>query len=99
MALPTLMDTAPNVVAEARAAGVPVVASRVGGIPELIDDGVDGVLVPPRDPEALAGAITRVAADPTLRAALTRGAAAAGDRYDITATVRHIEAVYAAVSR
>ena len=60
MALPTLMDTAPNVVAEARAAGVPVVASRVGGIPELIDDGQDGVLVPPRAPGALAGALSNL---------------------------------------
>ena len=68
-------------------------------IPEAITDGVEGLLVPPRDPEALAGAITRVATDAALRAGLARGAAAAGDRYDITATVRRIEAVYAAVSR
>lgn len=57
LALPTIMDTAPNVLAEARAAGVPVVASAVGGIPELITDGVDGLLVPARSSEALADAI------------------------------------------
>ena len=89
----------PVAIMEALALGLPVVSTAVGGIPEAITDGVEGLLVPPRDPEALAGAITRVATDPTLRAALARGAAAAGDRYDITATVRRIEAVYAAVSR
>jgi glycosyltransferase involved in cell wall biosynthesis len=64
LALPTLMDTAPNVLAEARAAGVPVVASAVGGIPELIEDGVDGVLVPPGDSDALAAAIVALLRDP-----------------------------------
>lgn len=64
LALPTLMDTAPNVLAEARAAGVPVVASAVGGVPELIAHGVDGVLVPAGDPDALAAAIVALLRDP-----------------------------------
>jgi glycosyltransferase involved in cell wall biosynthesis len=89
----------PVAIMEALALGLPVVSTAVGGIPEAITDGVEGLLVPPRDPAALAGAITRVATDPALRAGLARGAAAAGDRYDITATVRRIEAVYAAVCR
>jgi glycosyltransferase involved in cell wall biosynthesis len=63
LALPTRMDTAPNVLAEARAAGVPVVASAVGGIPELIEDGVDGVLVPDGSAEALAAAIVTLLRD------------------------------------
>lgn len=76
VALPTLMDTAPNVLAEARAAGVPVVASRVGGIPELIDDGTDGVLVPPGDADALAEALVRVLQAPdAARAMAARGRA------------------------
>jgi glycosyltransferase involved in cell wall biosynthesis len=70
LVLPTLMDTAPNVLAEARAAGVPVVASAVGGIPELIDDGVDGVLVPPRSPERLAAAIASLLRDPAAATAM-----------------------------
>lgn len=69
-ALPTLMDTAPNVIAEARAAGVPVVASAVGGIPELIDDGVDGVLVPPGSAERLSAAIVALLSDPAGTAAM-----------------------------
>ena len=70
LALPTRMDTAPNVLAEARAAGVPVVASAVGGIPELIDDGVDGVLVPDGSADALASAIMALLRDPAAAAAM-----------------------------
>jgi glycosyltransferase involved in cell wall biosynthesis len=70
LALPTLMDTAPNVLAEARAAGVPVVASAVGGVPELIDDGVDGLLVPPASADALASAMLKLLKDPAAAAAM-----------------------------
>jgi glycosyltransferase involved in cell wall biosynthesis len=55
-----------RVAAEALVAGKPVVASRVGGIPEVIRDGVDGLLVPSEDPVALADAVCRVAADRSL---------------------------------
>ncbi len=44
-----------------------VVATKVGGVPELVEDGVTGFLVPPRDPDALAGALQRLIADPELR--------------------------------
>jgi glycosyltransferase involved in cell wall biosynthesis len=52
---------------EAAASGVPVVATAVGGVPELVQDGVSGILVPPRDPEALAGALRRLLERPELR--------------------------------
>jgi glycosyltransferase involved in cell wall biosynthesis len=55
---------------EAMAAGLPVVASRLSGIPELVTDGVSGLLVPPADPVALADALQRLAGDPELRARL-----------------------------
>lgn len=72
LALPTLMDTAPNVIAEARAAGVPVVASAVGGIPELVEDGVDGVLVPSGSAQQLSGAIVALLRDPAGSATMAR---------------------------
>jgi L-malate glycosyltransferase len=59
---------------DAMAAGLPVVATRVGGIPEIVTHGVTGLLVPPRDPEALAGALLTLAADPSVRERMGREA-------------------------
>jgi glycosyltransferase involved in cell wall biosynthesis len=58
--VPSLWDNSPNTIYEAMAAGRAVVASRVGGIPELVVDGQTGLLVPPGDPGRLAEAITRL---------------------------------------
>src|SRR5262249_24404371 len=52
--LPSYTEGMPNVVLESCAAGVPVVATSVGGTPEIIEDGVSGMLVPPGDPDTLA---------------------------------------------
>ena len=59
---------------EAMALGKPVVASAAGGNPELVEDGVSGILVPPRDPEALASAVEGLLGDPNLAASLGRAA-------------------------
>ncbi len=67
LALPSHNEGTPRVLVEARAFGCPVVASRVGGIPTSVEDGVDGLLVPPGDPEALANALRRLAEDRSLR--------------------------------
>lgn len=67
---PTTVDNSPNSVIEALAAGVPVVSTNVGGIPDLIRDGEHGLLVAPGDPEALSDAIARVLEDAALRARL-----------------------------
>lgn len=64
----------PNAVLEAMATGLPVVATAVGGVPELVRDGETGLLVPPHDPEALGGEIGRLVADPDLRVRLGRAA-------------------------
>ncbi len=61
------VDGLPNVALEAMAAGKPVVGSRVGGIPELVRDGDNGLLVPEKDPRALADALLALARDPGLR--------------------------------
>ncbi len=60
-------DGLPNVLIEAQAMGLPVVSTEVSAIPELIEDGVNGLLVPQRAPELLAGAIGRLLQDPALR--------------------------------
>lgn len=68
------VDGLPNVLLEAMAAGRAVVASRVAGIPDVVTDGVDGLLVEPKDVDGLASALRRLAGDPALRQRL--GAAA-----------------------
>jgi len=69
-AIPSLWDNSPNVVYEAMACGAAVVATRVGGIPELIADGDTGLLVSPRDERALAAAIIRLLDDSNEREVL-----------------------------
>jgi glycosyltransferase involved in cell wall biosynthesis len=68
--LPSRSEPFGMVVAEALACGRPVVASAVGGIPEIVEDGRSGVLVAPDDPEALARAVSRLLDDAALREAL-----------------------------
>lgn len=64
--LPSFSEGLSNVLLESMAAGVPVVATRVGGNPEVVQDGVTGFLVPPGNPEALAHAIRQVLENPEL---------------------------------
>lgn len=66
--LPSVAEGMSNTLLEAMATGLPVVATRVGGNPELVDDGVTGLLVPRRAPRALAAAIARYLDDPHLAA-------------------------------
>ncbi len=68
------VDGLPNVLLEAMAVGRPVVSTRIAGVPDVVDDGQSGLLVPPADDDALADALARLRADPSLRARL--GAAA-----------------------
>lgn len=83
LVLPSVMDARSDteglgvVLLEAMASGVPVVASEIGGITDIVTDDETGLLVPPGDPAALAAALTRLATDPVLAARL----AAAGRRH------------------
>lgn len=65
--LPSLVEGFGIVLLEAMSYGLPIVATRVGAIPELVQDGINGLLVPPADPAALAAAIRRVLDSPTLQ--------------------------------
>jgi glycosyltransferase involved in cell wall biosynthesis len=67
------LETGPLVVLEAFAAGTPVLGARLGGIAELVGDGIDGMLVPPEDPGAWAAAIAALADDPQRVAQLRAG--------------------------
>jgi glycosyltransferase involved in cell wall biosynthesis len=67
-------DGIPNVMVEAMACRVPVVGTNVSGIPELVSNGEDGLLVPPEDPQAIAGALRSLYRDPELAAGLGRRA-------------------------
>lgn len=88
----------PLAVLEAMAAGKPVVATAVGGVPELVEDGVTGILVPPGETEALAGGILRVLSDPGLRESMgQRAQEVALERFDIARTAREYEALYSSL--
>ena len=60
------------IAAEAMAAGTPVIATKASSLPEIVRDGIDGLLIPPRDPRALASAILRLLGDPALAVRLAR---------------------------
>jgi glycosyltransferase involved in cell wall biosynthesis len=99
--LPALWwENCPMAVLEAAAQGVPVVAAAVGGVPELVDDGTTGLLVPPGDAAALAGALTRLLSDPAEAERLGRaGWARARSRHDPAAHVAALQEVYRRVAR
>jgi glycosyltransferase involved in cell wall biosynthesis len=88
-------EPCPTVALEALAFGRPVVASRIGGLPDLVADGNNGMLVPPGDAGALAGAITTLLSDRSLLKAMAAAAYASAAVFATEAVVRRIEAVYA----
>jgi glycosyltransferase involved in cell wall biosynthesis len=93
--LPTRADNLPVAILEAMALALPVVATRVGGVPELVADGTTGILVEPDDPKGLADAIGSLAADPERRAALGRsGAQRIVDHFEAGAVARRMVELY-----
>jgi glycosyltransferase involved in cell wall biosynthesis len=81
--------------AEAMACGLPVIASSVGGVPEVVADGDSGILVPPDDAVAIAEGIAQLAGDEALRANMgARGQAIARERFSLDRMVQEVEAVY-----
>ena len=84
----------PVVIMEATCAGVPLVVTSVGELALLFTNGVDALVVPPGQADALAGAVADVAGDADLRERLAAGSLAHGELFDVTRCVREVEAVY-----
>ena len=97
--LGSIHEGLPVAVMEAFAAGLPVVATEVGGLPQQVREGQEGLLVPPSDHEALAEALVTVARDDDLRARMGEAAARRAADYDIRTAVREQEAVYDELAR
>jgi glycosyltransferase involved in cell wall biosynthesis len=95
LVLPSVAEAFGLVLAEALYLGTPVVSTKVGGIPEIVEDGVDGILVPPANERALADAITELLHDPARRKAMSgirRDKVIAKFRFEDM--VRSYEAIY-----
>jgi glycosyltransferase involved in cell wall biosynthesis len=92
-----VQDCCPTVVLEAMAVGRPVVAANSGGIVDLVDDGVTGLLVPPRDPVALSTALASLLDDPQRASAMGVAAHARARSFTASAVVGRMEEVYTAL--
>jgi glycosyltransferase involved in cell wall biosynthesis len=85
-------DNLPTVIVEAMASGLPVVSTRVGGVPEMVSDGVDGSLVSPNSPAQLADAIARILGNPALAESFAaRARETAREKFAIENTTRSLK--------
>jgi glycosyltransferase involved in cell wall biosynthesis len=93
--LPSANEGTPVSAIEALAGGRPVVATRVGGVPDVVRDGVDGFLVEPGDVDAMAERLSALAADPPLRHRMGEaGRASVHERYSVERLLDDIDALY-----
>jgi glycosyltransferase involved in cell wall biosynthesis len=89
------MDNLPTVIMEAMAAGLPVISTPLGGIPEMVEPGVNGELVPERNPEALAVAIERLLDDPAKARELgNRGREIAREKFSVETSARELRELF-----
>jgi glycosyltransferase involved in cell wall biosynthesis len=94
VALPSRWEGFGLVLAEAMAAGAPIVASAVGAIPEVVGDGGAALLVPPDDPVALAGALGGVLRDPARRTAMAAAGRARATHFRWERAAAELDALY-----
>jgi glycosyltransferase involved in cell wall biosynthesis len=94
LVLPSAQETSPLVIAEAMAAGVPVVATRVGGVAHLVDDGRTGFVVEVGDVGALAQRIAALIGDDDTRRAFSSAARSCAQRFRPAAVAARVHAVY-----
>ena len=94
LVLPSAQETSPMVIAEAMAAGVPVVATRVGGVPHLIDDGRTGFLVDVGDIDAIAQRVTELLGDERSRRSLAAAARSHAEQFRAAAVAGRVRSVY-----
>ena len=87
----------PVALIEAAACGIPAVATAVGGVRTVVDDGVTGLLVPPQDPASLASAISSLLEDPAKRLEMARAARARSREFSSARLVEDIRALYASL--
>lgn len=92
--LPSLFEPFGIVLLEAMAAGLPVVASRVGGIPEIVEDGATGILVQPGDATALSLALETLISDPPLRQRMGQAGRRRAEKYSWEIIIPRIREVY-----
>jgi glycosyltransferase involved in cell wall biosynthesis len=93
--LPSHQEGLPVALMEAMSAGLPVVATVVGGVPDVVTDDAEGLLVPAGRADLLAEAVSRLARDGTLRARLARASLARSALFDVRNAAQSIESVYA----
>ena len=97
LALPSYSEGSPNVVLEAMAAGLPIAATAAGGVPEILEDGVTALMVPPGDPQAMAEVILRILRDKALASRLAAAArSCAQSKYTPQAYRRSLTGFYLA---
>src|SRR5690606_27458878 len=91
---PSVREGLGSTLLDAMAFGLPIVASRAGGIPEIVEDGVNGLLIPPGDPDALVQALVRLLDDPALCASMRSANRASAARYSSDRMTDSYEAIY-----
>jgi glycosyltransferase involved in cell wall biosynthesis len=97
--LASAWENLPHAVLESLAVGTPVLATAVGGVPEIVEDGVNGLLVSAGDRESFAAAVARFAEDATLRERLRAGAAASVERFAPERVYAELESILQSVAR